>query len=719
MTFGKLPVAIVLALATMNAVQAQEATTENMVEAQADNLDVLDATEVTATLTRYSATKSDTPIMETARSIAVITDTAMEEKGASTVSDAVSYSSGVTGNVFGVATRGDWLRVRGLNIPQYRDSLQSLFGSYNNTRAHPYTLEQVEVLKGPASVLYGQGSPGGLVNLVSKTPSPYMENEVFLRVGNFAQVDAGADIGGSLNSEETWFYRVVAVREQGDNDIDQVDNQRWVIAPSLSFQPSEDTDITLMAEWQNQETKAAAQFLPIYGTLLPAPNGQRFDPYGFYGEPGFDRYDVESQSYTMLANHQINGSWGVEATARYTKGESDYRQSWVSFIGGDRWVYNADGSLYRDGFVPRSFYDNPAASEQLATDLRFRGQFDTGSLSHEVLIGGQFQEVDLSSRRTYLYAVGFDLATRQPDTTFGDYFWINPFNPTYGRFPTDAQIAQFQGPKTQSNVLSRGLYLSDQISVGNWRFTGGLRADWVKNKTPTSAQKDDAVSVSLGALYAFDSGWSPYFSYAESFEPVIGMDTVTQKPLKPKEGKQYELGVKYQPLGSQSQITAAVFDIDITNLPNPNSQPGGVSQQEGTSNIRGFELEGTIHFGDFQWQASWTGLDTEDPNGFRMPSVPNQQFATWLNWTPEAWDGFKTGVGLRYTGDTMDGTDALKTPSYTLIDAMASYDWGQWSFALNARNLSDKKYFTTCLSRGDCFVGERRHVMLTTRYRFE
>ncbi|MBL4672148.1 MAG: TonB-dependent receptor plug domain-containing protein, partial [Arenicella sp.] len=126
----------------------------------------LEEIKVVGELSLYSATKSDTPILETARSISVETADSLVDIGALELADAYTYSSGVTGEVFGFATRGDWVRVRGLDVPQYQDSLQSLFGNYNNTRSEVYTLEQVEILKGPVSVLFGQGSPGGIVNLV-------------------------------------------------------------------------------------------------------------------------------------------------------------------------------------------------------------------------------------------------------------------------------------------------------------------------------------------------------------------------------------------------------------------------------------------------------------------------------------------------------------------------------------------------------------------------
>jgi len=147
-----------------------------------ENIEII---EVAGRLSQYSAVKTNTPIVETARSISVETLQNIIDKGAIRLDDTFTYSAGVTGQTYGFATRGDWVKVRGLDVPQYQDSLQSLFGNYNNTRPDIYTLEQVEILKGPASVLYGKGSPGGLVNAVSKRPKDESKHEIVAEIGNF------------------------------------------------------------------------------------------------------------------------------------------------------------------------------------------------------------------------------------------------------------------------------------------------------------------------------------------------------------------------------------------------------------------------------------------------------------------------------------------------------------------------------------------------------
>lgn len=716
MRYGAGNLAWALALAVSMPVVAQES---GQVEAGEEAAAELERVVVNGQMTRYSALKSDTPIMETARSVSIETEETLRERGALELADAYLYSAGVFGEAYGFATRGDWVKVRGLDVPEYRDSLQALFGHYNNTRSHVYTLEQVEILKGPASVLYGQGSPGGIINVVSKRPKADLDSEVVVSLGNFDFMQLGTDFGGKLNDSGTLLYRMTAVWRDAGTQVDHVTNDYWTIAPSITWSPDARTNITLLANAQEQNGEVGEQFVPVYGTLLPAPNGEYLDIESFYGEPGFDHYDTDTQSLTLLADHMINETWSMEATARWTDGSSDYAQAWPAFIGGDRYVYNPDGSLYRNGMVPRTFYEANGMSEQLAIDTRLRAEFYTGDLQHEVMIGAQYQDVTTETDTAYAYALGYDFATGGPDATFGDTYWINLFDPEYGNIPPQEVMDLYFFDSPAANTIDRGLYVNDQISYGNWRFTAGLRRDDVTTDNGAVEQKDKATSASAGVLYSFDSGVAPYASLAESFEPVVGVDTLTGLPLKPQEGRQYEIGVKFQPRNSRTLITVAAFDIEQSNLPNPSSLPNAVSQQEGVASITGIEVESVTRFGDFTWELNASRLDTENADGFRMASVPEVQASTWLGYRPSFWAGFKTGMGVRYAGESWDGIDALETPSYALVDLMVGYETADWNYQLNVRNATDKEYFATCLARGDCFWGESRTIVGAVAYRFD
>lgn len=688
--------------------------------APASGADTIEEVMVIGQLGRYSATKSDTPILETARSVSIETALDLREKGALNVADAYLYSAGVFGERYGFATRGDWVSVRGLDVPEYRDSLQALFGNYNNTRPDIYTIEQVEVLKGPASVLYGQGSPGGIVNVVSKTPRSEPFRELVVEGGNFDRLQLAADLTGPLDQDGQWLYRLNGVYRNTDTQVDHVSEEALVFAPSLSWTPDDRTRVTALLNLQDTDSDTGSQFHQVDGTLRPAPDGRFIDQSAYTGEPGFNRYDTENRSVTLLADRFINSTWSVEGTARYTEGESDYRQAWASFIGGDRWVYDEGGELYRDGMVPRTFYVADNTSEQFATDLRARGSFSTGPFEHELMIGAMLQDVTTDTDTAYLYALGYDFSTAGPDEAPGDRFWINPLEPVYnGNIPDGDLIDSYFNDAPAASTRDTGFYINDQITAGNWNLLLGLRHDNVETDNGVTVQDDDATSYSVGVLYGTEIGLFPYVSYAESFEPVVGTDNVTGAALKPRDGEQIELGIKYQPGNGGAFATLAWFDIEESNLSNPNALVGANSQQEGVSTIHGVEFEAFVPFGNFRWETNLSRVETENPDGYRFASVPRDQASTWISYRPGgAWQGLKAGAGVRYVGDSWDGADALRTPSYTLADLMVAYETEEWQMSLNVTNVGNKEYQATCLARGDCFPGEARSVVARFIQRF-
>jgi len=687
------------ALLTLTA--AAHAQTETNTQPETDDVIV-----VTGALGTFGATKSSAPILETARSVSVETSYDFISRGALNLSGTLNYTSGVLGEAYGFATRGDFFTVRGLDVPEYRDNLQALFGNYNNTRPDLYTIDQVEVLKGPASVLYGQGSPGGIVNLVTKVAGPDLGQEIVASYGTHDRAELAGDFSTTL-IEDTLYARFVGVVRDSDTQVDYVNDDAIALAPSITWTPGENTEITFLLNYDDRDGDAAGQFLPLTGTYYPGPNGQMIEPSTYLGEPGFNTYETESTALTVIGSHRLNEIFTLEGTARWRDSSSTYRQSWVSFAGTGVPRIDADGN------GARTWYDSTASSKQLAFDARIRADFMTGAFEHEVLAGVNYQDVELENARAYQYQ-GV----------------INVFDPVYGDgVPTQAEFDAVRSV-TNGDTDYWGFYLHDQISWENWIFNAGLRADQVSNEGAAEPQDDDAVTYSVGLLYAFDNGIHPYVSYAESFEPVIGPDNVTGAPLKPREGEQVEIGVKYQPAGTQTYLTLAYFDITQTNLPNPVALPNAPSQQEGEASVKGFEFEGVttfdIGFGDLKLDAALTLLDTEDANGIPFSVIPDEQASLWAEFRPAALDALRIGAGVRYVGEReSSGLSAvtgdiltITSDSYTLADLLVAYELEDWSVALNVRNLFDEEYYGSCLARGDCFPGEERTVNLRVARRF-
>lgn len=708
---------MLLFLSTITLAQTSPAVEDPDAAAQAQRIEEI---FVFGRLSDFSALKSAVPIMETARSVSIETEQQIIDKGALDLGDTVSYTAGVTANPFGLSTRTDTIFIRGLSVPQYRDSLQSLFGNFNNARPDVYTLEQVELLKGPASVLFGKGSPGGLVNIISKRPRDESRHEIVAEYGNFDRKQIAVDSTGSLTQTGNWLYRAVALYRDTDTQVDEVFDKTLVLFPSVTWRPSADTELTLIGNYTDTEGDTASQFLPIEGTLLPAPNGERIDFDAYLGDPNFNRFDTKTTAVTLLADHRFNAYWRGELTTRYTDGEAEYQQAWPSFVVNfpTRYVFNEDGSLYKDGTVPREWFRGDGTSEQWAVDVRLHGSITTGPVDHQLLIGAQYQDITNSEEGFNVFAYGYDFFTGQPNNTVGDTFWINVFDPQYGNVPTIEELGPVvKEPDTKSEDI--GIYISDQISIDSWNITLGLRYDDTETDAAAGKQSDDELSAGIGLLYYFDNGLAPYISYSESFEPVIG-DNGRGEPLKPQKGEQLEIGLKYEPSNFPALITLAWFDLEESNLPDPQSVPGFFEQQSGISKITGGEFEALMRLGDFSLELNASVLDTEDPNGFKLASVPDEQASSWLGWRPQgSLQGLKAGAGIRYTSSSQNGIDTLKTPSYTLGDAMLGWEFKHWDLQLNVRNITDKEFYATCLARADCFVGKSRTVVASVKYVFE
>lgn len=334
-------------------------------------------------------------------------------------------------------------------------------------------------------------------------------------------------------------------------------------------------------------------------------------------------------------------------------------------------------------------------------------------------MGAQYQDVTTDNDSALAYALGLDRATGAPDAAFGDRYWIGVFDPAYGEVPPESLFAGLITDNPETDTRDLGLYVSDHLIYESWHVTIGVRVDDVETDTGSERQDDDAVSASAGVLYRFDNGLAPYASYAESFEPVVGQDLITGEAFEPREGRQYEVGLKYQPPGLNAMVTVAWFDIEQSNLANPNSLVEAPSQQEGVAEVRGVEVEGIGWFGPVTVELNASTLDTRSADGFSFASVPEDQGSLWLGYRPrDGWAGFKAGLGIRYAGETWDGSDSLRTPSYTLGDLMVGGEAGPWDVALNLRNVTGEDYLSTCLSRGDCFPGEKRTAVLRGAYRF-
>ena len=661
------------------------------------------------TATRTAAgTKTDTPIVEAPRSISVITREQMEDRGVQNLDDALRYTPGVIASSYGSDSRADWLRIRGFEPTQFLDGLPLPKGSYANPKLETWDLERIAVLRGPASSVYGQTPPGGMLDMVSRRPEAESSHEVRAEVGSNNRKQISFDSTGKIDDDGRFLYRIDGVIRDGDTPINDVGDKRYNIAPSLTWNVDDDTHLTFLSEFTRDDTGISGQFLPLQGTKLPSAAGPISHSKNL-GDPDSDYYDRTYYALGYAFDHRFNDVWQFKQNLRYTKSELNFRQAYASFGN----VVAPDGTLTR---LVDKVDENIS---QIAVDNHFQADFQTGALSHTVLLGLDHQRTDTR----YKWQEG-----NAPDS--------NVNNPIYGQNFSNIAYNTFYNYNQKTNQT--GLYAQDQIALDKWRLTLGGREDWIhtgttffNNNNATHTQRDSAFSGNAGLSYVFDSGITPYISYTESFQPSAGANASATQSFKPTQGHQYEAGVKYQPPGSKTLLTAAVFDLRQKNV---SVSDRGITSQIGETKVRGLELEATSDVSkNLKLIAAYTYTDSEilkgDDQGNRLQLVPRNQASLWSDytWRTGFLDGFGVGGGVRYVGDTFGNT--ANTPnghvsSYTVYDAAVHYDLGRLSNSLagasvevNAKNLFNKDYLSTCDGTW-CYYGDQRSVVAAVNYKW-
>ncbi|MDM0115730.1 TonB-dependent siderophore receptor [Variovorax sp. J22R133] len=649
-----------------------------------------------------SATKTDTPLSETPQSITVITRDQMIDQGATNLQDALNYATGVRSDAYGLDSRSDGFLVRGGFPDEYLDGLRKNFDYYqSNGRTDPYTLERIEVLRGPSAMLFGQGSTAGVVNMVSKRPQPEAQREVGVEYGSWNRKQIQADLTGPLTDDGQWLYRLIAVARDADTQVDYVRDDRQLIAPSLTWRPSGMTTLTLQALYQKDKTASTNQFFPWQGMIIPTPSGL-LPTSRFIGEPGYDRYNTERTTAGWLFEHRFNENWAVRQNLRYTHNDVDY----TGFYGDS---FTVPGGWAGDPINQRlfgRFWDSSINKVNMWTaDQNVEGKFRTGLVEHRLLTGVDFATYALKRRSASDLPIYY--------APFGNQPLIDAFAPVYGQpFPTQELV---DSPK--STQRQYGIYVQDQMAFDkNWLLTLGVRYDNVTNSLAGSEdEKSNATSKRFAFMYAADNGISPYISYGESFTPVAGLDQNDQR-FTPQKGKQWEAGIKYMPSDRPIQFTAAAYDLreDHRLVPDPNNPINQV--QVGETKTTGAELGFIATLGS-AWDliASYTYTNVDQ----QLTQVPKNQASVWAKYrfALAGLPGFSVGAGVRYMGQFTD-TPAPATPAVTLLDAMVAYETAKWRFALNVNNVTDKTYNSVCLARGDCWYGARRNAIASASYRF-
>lgn len=666
-----------------------------------------------------TGSKTDTPINEVPQSVSVVTRDQMDALGARTVGDALTYHAGVTTGMRGdsAGLGGDNISIRGFagdgtaggSQNSYLDGLRLQGTNYATGALEPYLYERVEVLRGPTSVLYGQNQPGGVINRVTKRPSPSPMGEAQVRGGSFSTKELDLDVSGALSSDGKFIHRFVGVLSDQQAQTDHTGRRRKVIAPSISWLPTDDTTLTVQTFYQRDDIDGGfIKYVPAVGSLVDSEHGAISRDL-FTGDPNYDKWERDVHAVSYSFDHRFNDNLTIRQNARYMRNDVDLEATYLRAL-------NADHRT-----ITRNLFGADEYAIDLTVDTQVEARVDTGPVKHLLLAGADWQRHDGDTLRR---------------SGAGTAPTLDLYAPVYYQAISQPSVYQ----STDYYTKQFGIYGQDQLKFGGWVVTLGGRHDWARSettnnltlvKTVTNAK---AFTGRAGLGYAFDFGLTPYISLAESFEPQSGSD-FSGKAFEPTTGEQYEVGLKYEPTGYNAFATLSVYQLKQQNVLTTDPVNTNFSVQTGEVRSRGLELEGSASLKNgWSVTASYTYLDqtitksNDDDVGNRLTGIPKHRAGLWAGYRFDdgPLNGLQLGGGTRFVGSTEgDSDNTFDVQPYMLFDASAQFDLSALNpkleginFAVNATNLADKTYVASCTSYVRCYYGIGRTVIARLNYKW-
>ncbi|TLD69494.1 TonB-dependent siderophore receptor [Phragmitibacter flavus] len=621
-----------------------------------------------------TALKSNARLLETPQSVTVLTDAFIKDRDFHRLDEVLRYSAGVsTGGFYDVL---DSFRIRGFAADDvtYLDGLKITGFS---SPMELWGLERVEVVKGPASTLYGGASLGGLINMVSKRPQPDAFTEFTLGGGSYNLFTSGLDVNRPLSKNVS--ARVNAFYRENESFVDHVEYQRIFVAPSLTWKMGPDTSLTILTSYKYTDEIFRLP-LVAHGTVLPNKNGQI--PHDrFIGIPGKSQ---GVQGWLGTAGYEFNHQFNDIVSLR-----QNLRASWSNLHRIDI-LYPA----YLDD-NQRTLYLIPPVNViddhfNFAVDTAVTFKFTTVKIDHHLTTGVDYNYVDRS--------FGLD--------GFGDGELIpfDLFSPNY-QVPFRRSSDPFTISYSEFNQF--GLYIQEQAKFfDKLTLTLGVRYDTTTlDDTDLGHTKDSATTPRVGLTYEFIPGVAAYASYSRSFNPQWTFTDAEGNVVDPEEGENWEAGVKTSLLDGRLTASLAVYQLTRENAATDDlSTPYPLdSFAAGEQRARGVELESAINLApgwDFIFAYSYTETeilkDSLLPVGGRTLGVPDHNINAWLKYTVQSGPlrGFGLGIGGRYlTSQAGSAYNTFDLPAYGIVDAALYYERKNFSAQINFNNVLDKRHF--------------------------
>lgn len=661
-----------------------------------------------------AGTKTDTPLIETAQSISVVTREQMDAIKATNLSDALAYTPSVVTQPGSFSRMADDVMIRGFNVADgnsgmLRDGMKLQANVYAGSQ-EPYGLERLDVVRGAASVLYGQLSPGGVVNAITKRPTATPLREIVMEGGSYERKQLAADFSDSLTKDGRVAYRLTMMKRDSDTFIDHFNDDRVYLAPSLALKPTEDTTLTLQASYQESKSRFAAPLLAA-GTLYPTDSGFRLSRGAFIGEPDFDRYENVTTALGYDIEHRFNPALQLRHALRHVEASGDWDYMQARTISGSTLTRRAS---IRD--------EN---SQVWTSDTSLEVKLGDDEVRHTLLAGLDYAWQEYDTYRYTRNVSSLDLAS-----------------PSYGRWSYTGTLSADSGFTTTGSQI--GYYLQDQIKVDDrWAVMLGLRRDRAKaetvvHRTRATINSDDGDTTGrAGLVYLAPNGLAPYVSYSQSFQPVntaSGVSSSSGDPFQPTTGEQMEVGLRYQPPATRTMLSAALYRLTQQNVLTIDPADNTSYIQTGEVRSDGLELElktelaaglnvlAVYSYTDARTTKSTTASDV----GMRVASVPYNAVSVWADYALAdiGLPGLTVGGGVRYIGSTRATSLTSNVPGYSIFDAMVRYELGArsatlegWTVALNAKNLLDREY-VSCTTSSGCRYGDPLTVVASLALRW-
>lgn len=567
-------------------------------------------------------------------------------------------------------------------------------------------LERLEVLRGPASVLYGKSSPGGIVEMISKRPTIETLREVQFKMGSDNLFQTGFDFGGAIDDNGVYSYRLTGLASSTEAQQDMAKEKRYAIAPSFTWQPDSATLLTLLTNIQNEPDLGYYGWLPKEGTVTSFRDANDYEhklSTQFNEGEASNKFSRNQKMVGYNFEHAFNDTWTIRQNLRYSTVKSDFR-----------FIYGS--GISSPGILSRGYVQSQEALSSFDVDTQTQATFLTADIAHTLLMGVDYLQMrnDVNS----WYGTASDLSMS---------------NPVYGN-DTITDLSPYSVLNRQKQT---GIYMQDQAEWNHWVLTLVSRYDWAetsaddRNSSINSETNDKQLTWRGGINYLFNNGVSPYISYSESFEPTSGT-SASGNVFKPSHGKQYETGIKYVSNDRPLVLTAAIYQLTKDNNLTTDPVHSTFSIQTGEIRSRGIELEAKAALTqDINIIASWAMTDakyTKDTTlqGKHPYQIPKYQAALWADYTFNEMplSGLTLGGGVRYVGQTYgDDTNSFTVAPYALVDSVVKYDLAHFglagtSVAINVNNLLNRHYVASCYADYACYWGTDRRIIATATFSF-